>query len=50
MNWRSLGVRPKARFYLIVALAVVTTVTGMATGFGLFYRLLYLLIGTAVVG
>lgn len=50
MNWSSLGVRPKARFYLIVVLAVVTTVTGMATGFGLFYRLLYLLIGTAIVG
>ena len=50
MNWSSLGVRPRARFYLIVALAVVTTVTGMATGFGLFYRLLYLLIGTAIVG
>lgn len=50
MNWSSLGVRPKARFYLIVVLAVVTTVTGMATGFGLFYRLLYLLIGTATVG
>ena len=50
MNWSSLGVRPRARFYLIIVLAIVTTVTGMATGFGLFYRLLYLLIGTAIVG
>ena len=50
MNWSSLGVRPRARFYLVVVLAVVTTVTGLATGFGLFYRLLYMLIGTAIVG
>ena len=31
------------RFYLLGALALVTLVTGMATGFSLFYRLLYVL-------
>ena len=30
------------RFYLVVALMGVTVVTGMATGFGLFYRLMYI--------
>ena len=30
------------RFYLVAALMGVTAVTGMATGFGLFYRLLYI--------
>ncbi len=49
MRWASFKVRPRARFYLVATLAVVTTVTGMATGFGLFYRLLYLLVGTAIV-
>ena len=31
------------RFYLITILVVVTLFTGMATGFGLFYRLVYVL-------
>ena len=48
--WNDFKVRPRARFYLILALALVTTVTGMATGFGLFYRLLYLLVGTVLFG
>ena len=43
MIWRALRVRPQGRFYLVVLLAVVTLGTGMATGFGLFYRLLYVL-------
>ena len=49
MKWSRFEVRPRARFYLVLTLAVITTVTGMATGFGLFYRLFYLLIGVAVV-
>ena len=31
------------RFYLIILLFVVTIITGMATGFALFYRLAYIL-------
>ncbi len=50
MIWRALRVRPQSRFYLVILLAVVTLGTGMATGFGLFYRLLYVLALTVVVG
>ena len=39
---------PQRRFYFIVILMVATLITGMATGFGLFYRVLYLL-GLAVI-
>ena len=37
------------RFYLILTLMVVTVLTGMSTGFGLFYRLLYILGLTAIL-
>lgn len=50
MIWRALRVRPQSRFYLVMLLVVVTLFTGMATGFGLFYRLLYVLVLTVVVG
>ena len=35
-----------SRFYLVAIVALVTLVTGMATGFDLFYRLFYILIIT----
>ena len=38
------------RFYLVIALCVATVVTGAATGFGLFYRLFYILGLTIVLG
>lgn len=38
-----------ARFYLVLVLAVVTLVTGLSTGFGLAYRLLYVLGLTALL-
>ena len=37
------------RFYLIAIVAIVTLVTGMATGFDLFYRLFYILIITVTL-
>ena len=43
MRLAGFRVRLMGRFYLIVGLAIVTLVTGMATGFDLFYRLLYIL-------
>ena len=39
-----------SRFYLVVTLCVATVVTGAATGFGLFYRLFYILGLTLVIG
>ena len=36
------------RFYLLLALMAVTLFTGMATGFGLFFRLLYILALTTI--
>ncbi|MDP6514414.1 MAG: hypothetical protein QF878_14620, partial [SAR202 cluster bacterium] len=38
------------RFYLILALIAITLFTGMATGFGLFFRLIYILGLTLVLG
>ena len=38
------------RFYLIVLLCVTTVITGAATGFGLFYRLFYILGLTLILG
>ena len=50
MTLRSaLEARPLLRFYLVVVLMFVTTITGMATGFGLFYRVLYVLLGTTIL-
>jgi uncharacterized protein (DUF58 family) len=43
MKLRDLMVRPLGRFYLVTALMGLTLITGMSTGFGLFYRLLYIL-------
>ena len=43
MSFRLLRARPLARFYLVLVLAVLSGLTGMATGFGLFYRVLYVL-------
>ena len=37
------------RFYLVLILAAVTLVTGMSTGFGLVYRLLYVLVLTTLL-
>ena len=37
------------RFYLVVALMGITLVSGMSTGFGLFYRLVYILGLTAIL-
>ena len=37
------------RFYLVVALIAVTAITGAATGFGLFFRLIYILALTAAL-
>ena len=37
------------RFYLVLALAALTAFTGMSTGFGLFFRLLYILGATVVL-
>ena len=37
------------RLYLVVGLIVIALFTGMATGFGLFYRLIYILALTAVL-
>ena len=48
MTLADLWVRPHVRFYLVVALLIITLGTGMATGFYLFFRLLYVL-GFAVV-
>ena len=41
--------RVTTRFYLIATVSVVTLLTGMATGFDLFYRLFYILTITAVL-
>ena len=41
--------RPRKRFYLVLTLAALTAGTGMATGFGLFYRVLYVLALTAAL-
>jgi uncharacterized protein (DUF58 family) len=41
--------RPRKRFYLIVALMVVDVVTALATGVGIFYRLLYIMAITTAV-
>jgi len=38
------------RFYLVLALIAFTLFTGMATGFGLFFRLIYILGLTVVLG
>ena len=38
------------RFYLVIGLIVITIFTGMATGFALFYRLIYVMGLTAVLG
>ena len=43
MRRELLRARPRKRFYLILALAALTVGTGMATGFGMFYRVLYVL-------
>ena len=43
MTRRLILARPLPRFYLVVALALLSGVTGMATGFSLFYRVLYVL-------
>ena len=40
---------PLGKFYLVVALLAVTLITGMATGFGLFYRLAYVLVAAAAL-
>ena len=37
------------RFYLVLGLIIVTIFTGMATGFALFYRLIYVMALTAVL-
>lgn len=44
MTVADLRVRPHIRFYVVVALMLITTGTGMATGFYLFFRLLYVLV------
>ena len=41
--------RPLQRFYLVLALMALTLVTAMSTGFGLFYRLVYVLVLTTIV-
>ena len=43
------GVRPAGRFYLVAALMLVTLFTALATGFGLFHRLLYIMAATTVL-
>jgi len=43
-------VRLERRFFLILGLVVITLATGMATGFELFYRLLYILALTILIG
>ena len=48
MIWTAVRVRLLGRFYLIVALIATTVMTGMATGFELFFRVLYVLGITAV--
>ena len=48
MKWGDFRVRPQFRFYLVVALILVTLVTGMSTGFTLFFRLVYVLALTVV--
>ena len=40
---RYLRARTLGRFYLVLALATLSALTGMATSFGLFYRVLYVL-------
>ena len=37
------------RLYLVFGLIVITLFTGLATGFGLFYRLIYILVLTAIL-
>ena len=44
-----LPVRLMATFYLVVVLLAMVVVSGMATGFGLFYRLVYVLTFTVVL-
>ena len=39
----------QTRLFLVLGLIVITLFTGMATGFGLFYRLIYILALTAVL-
>ena len=43
-------VRLERRFFLILGLATISLATGMATGFELFYRLLYILALTILIG
>ena len=38
------------RFYLVITLCIATVLTGAATGFGLFYRLFYILGLTLILG
>lgn len=45
-----LSSRPQKRFYLVLGLVIFTLFTGAATGFGLFYRLVYVLALTSFVG
>ena len=40
--------RVRGRFYLVIALMAISIFTGLSTGFGLFYRLLYILALTTV--
>ena len=49
MTWTFFRARLLLRFYLVVVLSGAAAITGMATGFGLFYRVLYILGLTAVL-